>query len=83
MRNYKSCHQTKVNEKIDGHYQMGLLWKRSDPHLPYNRSVVEIPFRHLMRQLEFDPVFQRKYLAIIDDGVEKGYAYKLTPKETK
>ena len=62
---------------------MGLLWKRCDPHFPDNRSVAEIRLRHLSRRLERDPVLKRKYLAIIDNYVEKGYACKLTPEETK
>ena len=36
----------------------------------------------LRRRLERDPVL-KKYLASIDDYVEKGYAHKLTPEETK
>ena len=39
--------------------------------------------RHLRRRLERDPVLKKKYLAIIDEYVEKGYARKLTPEETK
>lgn len=69
--------------KIDGHYQMGLLWKHGDPRLPDNRSVAEIRLRHLRRRLERDQELKKKYLAIIDDYVEKGYACKLTPEETK
>ena len=68
--------------KIDGHYQMGLLWKRCDPRFPNNRPVAEMRLRHLRRLFERDPVL-KKYLAIIDDYVEKGYARKLTPEETK
>ena len=69
--------------KIDGHYQMGLLWKRCDPRFPNNRPVAEMRLRHLRRRLERDPVLKKKYLAIIDDYVEKGNARKLTPEETK
>ena len=69
--------------KIDGHYKMGLLWKHSDPRLPDNRSVAEIRFRHLRRRLERDQDLKEKYLAIINDYVEKGYARKLAPEETK
>ena len=69
--------------KIDGHYQMGLLWKRCDPRFPNNRPVAEMRLRHRRRRLERDPVLKKKYLAIIDDYVEKGYARKLAPEETK
>lgn len=69
--------------KVDGHYQMGLLWKHSDPRLPDNRLIAEIRLRHLRRRLERDQELKRKYLTIIDDYVEKGYARKLTDEETK
>ncbi|CAB3987692.1 Hypothetical predicted protein [Paramuricea clavata] len=69
--------------KIDGHYQMVLLWKHGDPRLPDNRSVAEIRLRHLRRRHERDQELKKKYLAIIDDYDEKGYACKLTPEETK
>ena len=69
--------------KVDDHYQMGLLWKHGDTRLPDNLSVAEIRLRHLRRRLERDQDLKGKYLAIIDDYVEKGYACKLTPEETK
>ncbi len=55
--------------KVDGHYQMGLLWEHGDTRLPDNRSVAEIRLRHLRRRLERDQDLKRKYLAIIDDYI--------------
>lgn len=45
--------------------------------------IAEIRLRHLRRRLERDQELKRKYLTIIDDYVEKGYARKLTDEETK
>ena len=71
----------KTLTKVDSHYQMGLLWKNEDTHLPNNRTVAEIRLKHLKRRLERDPKLKMKYLAIIDDYVVKGYARKLTKNE--
>ena len=62
---------------------MGLRWKRCHPRFPNNQPVAEMRLRHLRRLLERDPVLKKKYLAIIDDYVERGYARKLTPERQK
>lgn len=72
----------KTITKVDGHYQMGLLWKDENVQLPNNRAVAEIRLKHLKRRLEKNPTLKMKYLAILDDYKEKNYAQKLTRDET-
>ena len=67
--------------KIDGHYQIGLLWKQEDPSLPFNRIAAEARLHHLKRRFSHDPDLEAKYRAVIEECVNKGYARKLTPEE--
>ena len=67
--------------KVDGHYQIGLLWKHEDPHLPCNRAAAEARLHHLKRRFSRDPDLEAKYRAVIEESVIKGYARKLTPEE--
>ncbi len=53
--------------KVDGHYQMGLLWKLEDPSLPFNRAAAEASLQHLKRRFTRDPSLEFKYRAVIDD----------------
>ena len=67
--------------KVDGHYQIGLLWKQEVPSLPFNRAAAEARLQHLKRRFSRDPGLEAKYRAVIDDYVIKGYARTLTPEE--
>ena len=67
--------------KVDGHYQIGLLWKQEVPSLPFNRAAAEARLQHLKRRFSRDPDLEAKYRAVIDDYVIKGCARKLTPEE--
>ena len=67
--------------KVDGHYEMGLLWKEKDIHLPNNRAVAELRLRHLGRRLKQDPDLKQRYTAAINDYIIKGYAKQLTKIE--
>jgi hypothetical protein len=67
--------------KVDGHYQMGLLWKEQNPRLPCNRVVAEARLSHLKKRLQRDPELHNKYRAVIEDYMAKGYARKMTAEE--
>ena len=41
--------------KVDGHYQIGLLWKQKDPNLPFNRVAAQVRLHHLKRRFSHDP----------------------------
>ena len=67
--------------KVDGHYQIGLLWKQEEPSFPFNRIAAEARLHHLKRRFSRDPDLEAKYKAVIEEYVNKGYARKLTPEE--
>ena len=67
--------------KVDGHYQMDLLWRQEDPVLPYNRVLAEARIQHLKKRFRRDAVLEAKYRAVIEDYVAKGYAGKMTSEE--
>ncbi len=71
----------KTLTKVDGHYEMGLLWKDKDTHLPNNRAVAELRLRHLRRRLERDPELKQRYFAAMNDYIIKGYTKQLTKTE--
>ena len=64
--------------KVDGHYEIGILWKDKDIHLPNNRAVAE-----LRRRLEQDAELKQRYTAAIKDNIIKGYAKQLTERPKK
>ncbi|XP_067021321.1 uncharacterized protein [Acropora muricata] len=65
----------------DGHYQMGLLWKHEDPHLPFNRSLAETRLKALKGRFRRSPELEMKYRSVINDYIAKGYARQLSKKE--
>jgi len=67
--------------KVDGHYQMGLLWRESAVQLPYNRPLAEARLQHLKGRLKRYEELRIKYKAVIDDYVAKGYAKKMSNEE--
>ncbi|XP_068674398.1 uncharacterized protein [Montipora foliosa] len=66
---------------LDGHYQMGLLWRDDNPVLPYNRPLAEARLQYLKRRFRRDPELEVKYRDVIQDCVDKGYARKLNKQE--
>ena len=67
--------------KVDGHYQIGLLWKHEHPHLPCNRAAAEARLHHLKRRFSRHPDLEAKYSAVMVEYINKSYARKLTPEE--
>ena len=65
----------------DGHYQMGLLWKHEDPHLPFNRSLAETRLKALKGRFRRTPELEMKYRSVVNDYIAKGYARQLSKKE--
>ena len=66
---------------VNGHYEVGMLWKSEDPWLPDNRKMAEARSQSLKRKLKRDENFHRKYRDFMDNLVSKGYARKLTVEE--
>ncbi|KAK3731809.1 hypothetical protein QZH41_007624 [Actinostola sp. cb2023] len=67
--------------KVDGHYEVGMLWKSTEPWLPDNRQMAEARLQSLKRKLERNEHLHRKYRDFMNNLVAKGYARKLTAKE--
>ena len=69
---------------IDGHYEVGLLWKGDEPQLPNNRALAERRAELLRRRLTRagNEEMAAKYRGVMNDYISKGYARKLTPEET-
>ena len=55
--------------KVDGHYQIGLLWCQEDPNLPLNRAAAEARLHHLKRRFSRDQDFEARYRAVIEEYV--------------
>ena len=68
--------------KVDGGYQVGLIWNDSIIDLPDNRAVAEKGLRLLEKRLENDPELNAKYRKTIDNHLQKGYIKKLSEQES-
>lgn len=68
---------------VDGHYEVGLLWKEDQPQLPNNRTLAERRVDLLRRRLTKpgNEEMAAKYRAVMSEYISKGYARKLTPEE--
>ena len=66
---------------VDGHYEVGMLWKSVTPWLPNNRQMAEARLQSLKRKLQRDETFHRKYREFMENLIERGYARKLTEEE--
>ena len=66
---------------VDGHYEIGMLWKSVTPWLPNNKQMAEARLQALKRKLRRDETFHRKYREFMEKLIERGYARKLTEEE--
>ena len=66
---------------VDGHYEVGMLWKSVTPWLPNNREMAEAGLQSLKRKLQRDETIQRKYREFMENLTKRGYARKLTEEE--
>mgnify|MGYP000497766209 CR=1 FL=1 len=71
----------KTTCKVDGSYQVRLIWKDFNTNLPDNRAVAERRLHLLEKRLESDPELNAKYRKAIDDDLQKGYIKKLPEQE--
>ena len=54
---------------LDGHYQMGLLWRDDNPVLPHNRPLAEARLQYLKKRFRRDPELEVKYRDVIQECV--------------
>lgn len=66
---------------VDGHYEVGMLWKHENPWLPNNRMTAVARLCSLKRRLCTNEQLCCKYRSFMDDLLTKGYAQKLTEDE--
>ena len=66
---------------VEGHYEIGMLWKGDYPWMPDNKQMAEARLQSLKRKLKRDDEFHRKYRAFMNNLISRGYAKKLTEEE--
>ena len=72
---------SKTTRKVNGRYEVGLIWKDSIRALPNNRVIAEKRLELLERRLERDTQLKVKYTETIENDLQKGYIKKLEDQE--
>ena len=67
----------------DNHIETGLLWKKDEPVLPYNRILALNRFHSLEKKIRKNPDFANLYSKQIDEYISLGHAHKLSLREEK
>ena len=70
---------------VDGHYEVGLLWRDDQRRLPDNRNLAERRLESLKRRLTKpeNNELALKYREVMNDYIKKGYARQLTQEEVE
>ena len=66
---------------VNGHYEVGLLWKETEPILPNNRNIAVKRLKNLEERFCKNPEYYQMYKTQMDDYINLGYARKLTEEE--
>ena len=66
---------------VSDRYEVGMLWREGELTFPENCLMAEKRLESMEWKLKRDEQLAKKYCAIIEDYVDKGYARKLTPEE--
>ena len=64
--------EEQLEQKPEGFFETGLLWKGDGPPLPDNKAECLARLEKLINRLEMDPDLYMKYDQIIQDQKEKG-----------
>ena len=67
-----------TTQKVNGRYEVGLLWKDNDMPLTNNRHVAEHRLKLLEKRLQRDPILSSSYKQTNEKDLENGYIQKLT-----
>ena len=62
---------------VNGHFQLPLIWRHKNVFLPDNRAMAEKRLESLKRRLSKDKSLPKKYVDVMKDYIEKGYAEKV------
>ena len=68
---------------VDGHYEIGLMWKDEDPKLPDNKKIALQRLFALERRFKKEPKFAEEYHAVMEKYIRLGHARLMTAEEAK
>jgi hypothetical protein len=71
---------------VDGHYEIGLMWKDEDPKLPDNKKIALQRLFALERRFKKEPKLAEEYHAVIgsaEEYIRLGHARLMTAEEAK
>ena len=71
----------KTTRKVNGHYEIGLLWKSDDVVLSNNKTLAVKRLQNLENKLQKQPQLAIKYAETLSNYISKGHARKLTSSE--
>ncbi|PFX25687.1 hypothetical protein AWC38_SpisGene9681 [Stylophora pistillata] len=68
---------------VNGHYEVGLLWREDEPRLPNSYTLAKRRLELLRRRLTKPESRElaAKYREVMDEYISKGYARKLSPEQ--
>ena len=64
-------------KKVDGHFEVGLLWRSPGAKIPDNRKSALHRLYSLERRFKADPAMARRYQSVIEDHIRAGHAVKV------
>ena len=73
-----SIMESSVRQGEDGHYELSMPYKRSNPELRNNLKMAEGRLNSLKARLRRDPDLHEAYTAAMEDNLKKGYASKIS-----
>jgi len=56
---------------VDGHCEIGILWKSTTPWLPKNKQMAKAKLQSLKRKLQREETFHRKYREFMENLHQK------------
>ena len=66
---------------VSDRYEVGMLWREQEVEFCDNRLMAVKRLESTERKLKRDEDLAKRYCAIIEDYIDKGYARKLSPEE--
>ncbi|XP_030828101.1 uncharacterized protein LOC115919169 [Strongylocentrotus purpuratus] len=62
---------------VDGHYQVGLPWRKYPPSLPNNKKMAESRLQSLKKRLGNDKILHTQYMTTMEGYITKGFAQEV------
>ena len=72
---------SRTTRKVDGRYEVGLIWKDAAKSLPDNRAFTRKRLELLEKRLERDPQLKATYTETIENDLHKGFIKKLEDRQ--